>query len=71
MTAENSVKVTVPLTRSWAASGLTVREYLRQRFGVVSARVGARQARKDAHRLTGLLAESRTTITLPQQDYSI
>ena len=46
------------LEKDWAASGLTVRRYLRERFGVVSARADARQVRRDARWFRGLLAET-------------
>ena len=53
-----SYLVQLGLEDDWASSGLTVRSYLRDRFGVVSARVEARQARREARWLRGLLAET-------------
>ena len=50
--------VQMGLEDDWAGSGLTVREYLRERFGVVTARADVRQVRRDTRWLRGLLAEA-------------
>ena len=45
------------LETDWGDSGLTVREYLKREFGVVSARVDARQEERDARWFRKLLVQ--------------